>query len=276
MIELGKYSTLTVLRKVDFGYYLDGGPLGDLLLPNNSAPEGLEAEDELNVFIYCDSDDRLIATTIQPFATADSFAYLEVKDVASFGAFLDWGLPKDLLVPFGEQAEKMEAGKSYVVRVYVDEHSDRLVATSRLGRFLTDENEDLEEGQDVGVFIVGKTDLGWKVIVENKYWGMVFYDEVFQPLKPGDRLTAYVKQVREDLKLDISLQKKGYQHIEGSAEMILQQLKIAGGFLPLNDKSSPDQIRDHLQMSKKAFKKAIGNLYRQRLILLEEKGIRLK
>ncbi|MEM9821908.1 MAG: S1-like domain-containing RNA-binding protein [Bacteroidota bacterium] len=275
MIEIGKYSSLPVLRKVEFGYYLDGGPLGDILLPNNTAPEGLQTEDELNVFIYCDSDDRLIATTATPLALADSFACLTVKEVSSIGAFLDWGLPKDLLVPFREQAEKMIAGQDYVVRVYVDEQSDRLVATSRLGRFLQDKNEDLEVGQEVSVLIVRRTDLGWKAVVDDKYWGMLFHSELFQKLRPGDRLEGFVKNIREDLKLDISLQKQGYQHIESSAAMILQQLKIAGGFLPLNDKSSPEKIREQMQMSKKAFKKAIGNLYRQRLIALEEKGIRL-
>ena len=276
MIELGKYSTLTVLRKVDFGYYLDGGPFGDILLPNNVAPEGLNSEDELEVFIYCDSSDRLIATTLEPMGEADSFAFLKVKDVGTIGAFLDWGLPKDLLVPFREQAVGMKKDESYLVRIYVDEQSDRLVGSSRLNRFLKTQNEDLEEGQEVDLIVAKKTDMGWKVIVDSKYWGMLFEDELFQKIKVGGRLKGFVKNIREDQKLDISLQKQGYQHIESSAAMILQQLKIAGGFLPLNDKSSPEVIKSSLQLSKKAFKKAIGNLYKQRLIQIEKDGIRLK
>lgn len=275
MIEIGQYSSLTVVKKVDFGYYLDAGPYGEVLLPNNTAPEDLAPEDELEVFLYCDSDDRVIATTARPYGVANSFACLEVKDLGSIGAFMDWGLSKDLLIPFREQPVRMEEGKSYVVRIYVDEHSERLVGSARLGRFLEDTGEELEEGQEVEIMVVKQTDLGWKVIVDDHYWGLVFHDEIFKPLQVGDQQKAYIKQIREDGKLNIALQKQGYEHIEGAAKLILNQLQAKGGFLELTDKSDPEQIKNQLQMSKKAFKKAIGNLYRQRLIVMEPEGIRL-
>ncbi len=275
MIQLGKFSELEVMRQVEQGMYLDGGPLGDILLPNRYIPEDLEVGEDVKVFLYCDSMDRPIATTEVPYAQADEFAFLKVNDVNDFGAFLDWGLMKDLIVPFREQNEPMERGESYVVRVYVDATTDRMVASSRLGRYLKKENEDLEDGQAVEILVADEAENGFRVIVEDKYWGRVYFNEVFQPLKIGDRMTAYVKSVREDKLLDIILQKPGYGIVPKTADQLLERIKAEGGFLPLTDKSSPDAIYTQLKISKKVFKKSIGVLYKQRLIVLEKDGVRV-
>ncbi len=275
MIQLGKFSELEVMRQVEQGMYLDGGPLGDILLPNRYIPEGLEVGEDVKVFLYCDSMDRPIATTETPFAQADEFAFLKVNDVNDFGAFLDWGLMKDLIVPFREQNEPMERGESYVVRVYVDATTDRMVASSRLGRYLKKENEDLVDGQAVEILVADEAENGFRVIVEDKYWGRVYFNEVFQPLKIGDRMTAYVKSVREDKLLDIILQKPGYGIVPKTADQLLERIKAEGGFLPLTDKSSPEAIYTQLKISKKVFKKSIGVLYKQRLIVLEKDGVRV-
>lgn len=275
MIALGKFSELEVLRQVEQGMYLDAGPLGDILLPNRYIPEGLEVGEDVRVFLYCDSMDRPIATTETPLAQADEFAFLQVKEVNDFGAFLDWGLTKDLIVPFREQNSPMEAGEFYVVRVYVDSTTDRMVATSRLGRYLKKENEMLKEGEEVSVMVVSEAENGYRVIVEEEYWGRIYANEIFQPIKSGDRLTAYVKKIREDKLLDISLQRNNHEEVSTAAQTILDKVKEAGGLLALTDKSSPELIYEELKMSKKAFKRTIGMLYKQRLVALEKEGIRL-
>ena len=275
MIKIGHYSEVEVVKAVDFGFYIDGGPFGEILLPTNSAAPGIKAGDEITVFIYCDSEDRLIATMQKPYTTADQFAFLKVKDVGPVGAFLDWGLLKDLLVPYREQSLEMRQGHAYVVRVYVDELTERIVASTRLNRFLKDKNEDLEVEEEVDLIVVSETDLGWKVIVNETYWGMVFHSEIFQVIAKGDRLKGFVKNIREDDKIDISLQKQGYQQVESTAKWLLEVLKDRDGFLALTDKSAPELIYQELNVSKKVFKKAIGSLYKQRLITLGGDGIRL-
>lgn len=276
MIQLGKFSELEVLRQVEQGMYLDAGPYGDILLPNRYIPEGLDVGDDVKVFLYCDSMDRPIATTEVPYAQADEFAFLKVNDVNDFGAFLDWGLMKDLIVPFREQNSPMEKGESYVVRVYVDESSDRMVASSRLGRFLKKENEDLEIGQMVNILVTGESENGYRVIVEDKYWARIYQNEIFQPINAGDRLQAYVKNIRPDKLIDISLQKQGYHNVvSDTAQQILDKIKEEGGFLPLTDKTSPEIIYSTFKMSKKVFKKSIGALFKQRLVSLDKDGIRL-
>jgi len=267
---------MEVVKAVDFGYYLDGGPYGEILLPNGQSPEeDLEDGSEVEVFIYTDTEDRLIATTRKPKIIVGEFAFLEVRQNGPNGAYMDWGLDgKDLLVPFREQTIKMKEGQSYIVYAYVDEQSDRLAATARLGNLLEEKSDGLTEGDAVDLLAVTTTDLGWKMIVNNEYWGMLFFSDVFQPIKRGDRLKGYIKNVREDQKLDLSLQKSGYEQVTDTAEWLVTILKENDGFLPLTDKSPPDAIYERLAVSKKVFKKAVGNLYKKRMISLEKEGIR--
>jgi len=277
MLKIGRYNKMEVVKAVDFGYYLDGGPYGEILLPNGQAPENdLEDGSEIEVFIYTDTEDRLIATTLKPKITVGKFAFLEVRQNGPNGAYMDWGLDgKDLLVPFREQTIRMKEGQSYIVYAYVDEQSDRLAATARLSNLLEEKSEGLNEGDTVDLLAVTTTDLGWKMIVNDEYWGMLFFSDVFQPIKRGDRFNGYIKNVREDQKLDLSLQKSGYEQVTDTAEWLITVLKKNNGFLPLTDKSPPEAIYDRLAVSKKVFKKAVGNLYKKRIISLETEGIKL-
>ncbi|MGV8090482.1 MAG: S1 RNA-binding domain-containing protein [Mangrovibacterium sp.] len=275
MASIGTINELEVVKTVDFGVYLDGGPQGEILLPKRYVPEHCHPDDRLEVFIYLDSEDRLVATTDKPLAMVGEFAMLQVVEITSIGAFLNWGLPKDLLVPFREQQVKMEKGKSYLVYVYLDHESQRIVATSRLDKCLGNIPVDYEPGEEVDLIIAGKTEMGYKAIVDNSHWGILYHNEVFRPLRTGDKLKGFVKQVRPDEKIDLRLEKPGYERIDSISKEILDQLKSANGFLPFNDKSDPDLIVKTFSISKKNFKKAIGSLYKQRLISIEEKGIRL-
>jgi len=276
MIKIGEFANLEIVKEVDFGLYLDGGPFGEILLPNNTVPANAKVGEDIEVFIYLDSEDRIIATTMKPKLTVGDFAVLEVKAVGEYGAFLDWGLVKDLFVPFREMKEKMQIGKSYLVRAYIDGTSDRIAASSNLNRFVKRESEELEKGEEVNIIIAEETDLGFKVVVNKKYWGLVFRNEVFQKLEIGEKLNAFVKQVREDKRLDISLKKQGYQkQIPDDVAVVLNKLEAQNGFISITDKSSPAEIKSHFNMSKKAFKRAVGSLYKERKITLEKEGIRL-
>jgi predicted RNA-binding protein (virulence factor B family) len=274
MVEIGKFSELEVLRDVDFGFYLDAGPLGEILLPNNSAPAGCRAGDLVNVFIYLDSEDRVIATTEKPYVEVGEFALLRVIAVESVGAFMDWGLSKDLMVPFREQKQKLELGRSYVVRVYLDEQSGRIVATAKLDRFLNKTPAEYAVGEEVDLLITRRTDLGYNAIINNAHWGVLYKNEVFQDLNVGQRITGYIKKLRDDEKIDLSLSKPGYGKVEGMAGEIFDLLKQQGGFLSVTSKSSPEEIRNLFGMSKKNFKMAIGSLYKKRLISIDPDGIR--
>lgn len=274
LIEIGKYNRLEVLKSTEQGLYV-GDEVEEILLPNKYIPDGLQVGDHIDVFIYNDSEDRMIATTLRPKIQVGEFAYLQVKDVTSIGAFLDWGLEKDLLVPFKEQLNKMETGKSYVVYMYLDEVTDRLVASSHLNRFLEREQVDLEEGQETDLLVGDKTDLGYQVIINSKYRGLIFENEIFRSVQSGDRTKGFVKRVRPDMKVDVALEKPGYQSIEPNADKLYKELQANTGFLPLHDNSDPEEIRRILQMSKKNFKKAVGALYKKRLVRLEKEGIRL-
>ena len=277
MIAIGKHASLEVIKETDFGVYLDGGPFGEILLPNYAVPKGTKKGEELSVFIYCDSEDRIIATTLEPKAIVGDFAFLSVKAVGEYGAFLDWGLSKDLFVPFREQLVRMQKGASYLVYVYLDEQTDRIVASSRLNRFVKMTSEGINADEEVDLIVAQQTDLGYKVIVNETYWGMLFRNEVFRKIQIGDRIKGFVKQVREDKKLDIVLQKQGYTNeVENTTTSLLQAITQNDGFLPLTDKSPPQDIYAQLQMSKKAFKRAVGALYKQKKIAIEKKGIRLK
>lgn len=275
-MQIGKKNTLKVLRKVDFGFYLDAEEYDSVLLPMRYAPESLQEGDDIEVFVYLDSEDRIIATTEQPLAEVGDFAYLMVKDVNKFGAYLDWGLPKDLFVPYREQKMRMEAGKKYWVYIYVDKDSDRIAASAKIDKFLDIYNPPYNEGDEVSIQIHSKSDLGIKVIVDNSYWGIIYQNEWAGKLIIGEKKIAYIKKVREDLKLDISLSPTGYKNKIGNfEEIILQALTNNNGFLSLHDKSSSEEIKETLGMSKKSFKMTIGSLYKAGKISLETNGIRL-
>lgn len=275
MIEIGLYNQLAAVRDTPHGMVLGDESGNEVLLPRKFVPEDFELGQLIDVFIYNDSEERPVATTEHPLAVRDQFAFLTVKEISDIGAWMDIGVAKDLLVPFSEQSVKMETGKAYPVYVYLDEQTSRLVGSSRLHRFLDDEGVALEIGEEVGLFIIGLSELGAKAVVDGKYEGLIFESDIFRPLQAGDRLRGFVKAVREDGKIDLALQPQGYSSVEPNAEKILDKLRAAGGFLPLHDKSDPDLIRAELQMSKKIFKKAVGSLYKQRLIELSEDGIRL-
>ena len=255
--------------------YLDADDLGDVLLPKRYVPAGCGPGDVLEVFVYRDSEDRLIATTERPLAMVGDFALLKVVAVNQMGAFLDWGLPKDLLVPFREQKQKMEKGKSYVVRIFLDEKSDRIVASSRIEKFLDSSPGDLQDGQEVDLLIAGRTDLGYITVINNKHHGVLFNEEIFQPIKPGQRLTGYIKKIRDDNKIDLCLQKPGYTKVPDLSDRILDVIKAQGGYIAISDKSDPELIYNLFGISKKTYKKALGLLYKRRLIELSDSGVKL-
>lgn len=274
-VKLGRYNQLEVVKKVEFGVYLDGDEDGEILLPKKYVPEDCEEGDMLNVFIYLDMEERLVATTLQPYAQVGDFACLEVAWVNEYGAFLDWGLMKDLFVPFREQKVKMQKGRRYVVHIHVDEESYRIMASAKVERYLSDERPEYQPGEEVEVMVWQRTDLGYKVIVDNKFSGMLFHNEVFRQLEIGMRLPAYIKQVRPDGKIDLELQKAGFHKVDDFAEVLLQYIRDNGGRTSINDKTDAETIYDAFGVSKKTFKKAVGDLYRKRLIVLEDGGIRL-
>ena len=274
-IRLGKYNQLEVVKEVDFGVYLDGDEDGEILLPKRYVPEGCVPGDMLNVFIYLDMDERLVATTLEPYVQVGEFACLEVAWVNQFGAFLNWGLMKDLFVPYREQKAKIVKGGKYMVYAYIDEESYRIVASAKVERFLSKDRPEYEPGEEVDILVWQRTDLGYKVIVDNKFGGMLYHNEIFQPLQPGKQLRAYIKQVREDGKIDLELQKGGYKKIDDFAETLLRYIESQGGYTDLNDKTDAAVIYNAFGVSKKTFKKAVGDLYKKRLIVLEEGGMRL-
>lgn len=275
MLEIGKTNTLRIVKEVDFGLYLDGGEAGEILIPTRYVPANSKVDDYLDVFIYHDSEDRLIATTEVPLAEVDQFAYLKVKQMTGIGAFLNWGLMKDLLVPFREQKYEMLNNTSYLVRVYLDKVSKRIVASSKLDRFLDNLPYDYEEGQEVDLIVWEKTDLGYKVIINDMHTGLLYANEIFTPIHSGMKMKGFIKKLREDEKIDVSLQKQGFVHVDETSQMILEKLKSRGGFIEANDNTSPESIKHMFGISKKVFKKAIGSLYKERLITIEDKGIRL-
>lgn len=275
MAEVGRMNRLTVVKELNFGFYLDGGEHGEILLPIRYAPEGLRPDDQLDVFIYFDSEDRIIATTEVPYGMVGDFALLEVVSVNAIGAFLDWGLSKDLLVPFREQKQTMKEGRYYIVRIYFDKNSNRIVASAKIDSFLDNLPPDYEEGQQVNLMICNETELGYKAIINNLHWGMLYKNEVFQSLERGQKVKGFIKKVREDEKIDLSLVKPGYAKVDDIAEKILDYLRNNHGFMALTDKTSPDIIYSVLGISKKAFKMTIGGLYKKGMVIIEDEGIRL-
>jgi len=275
MPEIGKFNTLRVVKAVDFGVYLDGDVLGEILLPRRYVPQGCQPGDSVEVFLYHDSEDRLIATTQRPYAGVGDLALLKVVAVNKFGAFLDWGLPKDLLVPFGEQQQRMQAGRLYMVYVFLDETSRRVAASAKLKKFPAAPPTAFEKGQAVDLQIADRTDMGYKAIIEKRTWGVLYHNEVFQELSQGQRLRGFIKNVRSDGKIDLSLQKPGYEKVPGLSENVLAVIRAHGGFLDVTDKTSAERIYSLFGISKKSFKKAIGALYKAQRISLEKDGIAL-
>jgi predicted RNA-binding protein (virulence factor B family) len=294
MIRLGDYNTLKVVKfavrdnphayggKETFGVFLDGGREGDILMPQKYVPEGTKVGDDIKCFVYLDQDERPVATTETPLAKVGDFAFLECTWVNEYGAFLDWGLMKDLFCPFREQKKKMEMGDSYIVYIHIDEESYRIVATAKVDKYLSparpaDNNakEGLAIGTPVSLLVWQKTDLGFKVIVDNKYQGLIYRNQIFRHVQTGDRLDGYVEKVRPDGKLDISLQPTGRKQTIDFAETLIQWLEDHDGFAPFGDKSAPDDIKRTFQVSKKVFKKAVGDLYKRRIITITDDGIQL-
>jgi predicted RNA-binding protein (virulence factor B family) len=277
MIHIGTDNTLTIIRQTQHGLYLGTDVEGEeVLLPNKYVPRQFEIGQEVTVFVYLDHEQRLVATTLEPFIYINEFALLRVSHTNDVGAFLSWGLEKDLFVPFREQARKMETGKRYLVYLYLDEKTNRLVASSKTNQFLSNDDLKVAVGDEVDLIISHITEAGINVIVNERYKGLMYKNEVYDDsLKPGDRMTGYVKNIRPDNKLDISLKKPGYEHVEPSAQQILNELQANRGFLRLNDGSHPEDIKSVLKMSKKTFKKAIGLLYKEKKIEIKDDGIYL-
>lgn len=282
-IKLGAYNTLTVLKIAlregngePFGLFLDGGPDGEILIPQKYVPEGTKIGDEIEAFVYLDQEERPIATTEEPLAQVGDFAYLECSWVNEYGAFLSWGVMKDLFCPFREQKKRMVMGNSYIVHIHLDEDSYRLVASAKVEHYLDERRpRDYKHGQEVDLLVWQKTDLGFKVIVDNQYPGLIYEDQVFQYVHTGDRLKGYISTIRPDGKIDCTLQPTGQQHAEGFAEVLLQYLREHNGICDLGDKSEAEDIKRRFQVSKKVYKRAIGDLYKRRLITVEPLSIRL-
>jgi predicted RNA-binding protein (virulence factor B family) len=276
MIKLGKYNELEIVRQVDFGVYLSDGEGVEILMPKRYVPANAKVGDKVRSFVYQDSEARLIATTEQPYAQVGEFASLQVQSVNQVGAFADWGTSKELLIPHREQAKEMEEGHRYIVHIYIDDKSGRIVGSAKLDKFLNNVPATYERNQEVDVLAWKPTPLGYKVIIENTHTGMIYSNQIFQPVHVGQHLRAWVKEVREDEKIDLMLQPMGFRNVIDSAEaQVLRALHLRGGFLTLTDKSDPAEIAEVLQMSKKNFKKAVGALYKQQRITLEDNGIRL-
>lgn len=281
MLEIGKYNTLTILRDTQVGLFLgdpENDPEGihDVLLPNKYVPKVFEIGEELIVFVYLDHEQRPVATTLVPYILLNEFALLRVNYINNVGAFMDWGMEKDILVPFKEQARPMEKGKRYLVYLYMDKQTNRLVASSKTNQFLNNDNLTVEKGEEVDLIVSHITDMGINVIINEQHKGLLYKDEVYDDaIRTGDRMRGYIKNIRPDNKIDVAIQAQGFESIEPNAEKILSELRASRGFLRLNDNSHPEDIKTVLKMSKKSFKKAIGSLYKEKLIEIKEDGIYL-
>ncbi|WP_320112502.1 S1-like domain-containing RNA-binding protein [Draconibacterium orientale] len=275
MAEIGKFNTLEILRETENGVYLDGGEHGEILMPRKYVEDEMKERGTAEVFVYTDSEDRLVATTEKPLATVGEFACLTVKATAKFGAFLDWGLAKDLLVPFSEQRSKMQEGNSYWVYVYLDLLTNRVVASAKLHKFLDNTPPEYTKGQEVSLIILEETDLGYKAIVNQEHTGMLYKNQVFRKLEIGRQTKGYIAKIRNDEKIDLILEEPGYEKVDAISAKILTELEASGGFMAVSDKSSPEIIKAMFGISKKNFKKAIGGLYKKRLITFVSDGIKM-
>ena len=274
MLQIGVYHTLKIDRETKVGLFLVN-ETDDVLLPNKYVPNDYKIGDDLTVFVYLDHEERPVATTLKPFITLNSFAVLKVNYINKFGAFLNWGMEKDLFVPFKEQARPMEKDKRYIVTMYVDKQTGRLAASSKINQFLDKEPLDVEVGQEVDLMVSHITEIGINVIINGKFRGLAYQNEVFETVSPGYKTKGYIKTIRPDGKIDVSFQKQGFEAIDDSAQQVLEALKQSDGVLRLNDNSHPEEIKSVMKMSKKTFKKAIGSLYKQKLIDINNEGIQL-
>jgi len=275
MLQIGCYNTLVVQREVDFGLYLNPKE-EEVLLPSKYVPKNTHPGDSLRVFVYTDSEDRPVATTLTPRAVVGDVAFLRVNDTAAIGCFMDWGLEKDLLVPKNEQQSRMHFGKRYVVKVLLDKKTNRVYGSTRIDRHCQKATKDLGVGQQVRLMVYQFSKLGTLAVVDDQFLGLIYHSETFETLKIGNRRPGYIRHIRKDGKIDLSLKKPGHVSIDGSGQRIMAALKKAGGFIPCHDKSSPQTITELFSMSKKEFKRAIGGLYKKRLIEISDQGIRLK
>lgn len=274
MIHIGEFNTLRAKRSTPHGWYLACTEDEEVLLPQKFVPKDFAENDLLEVFVYTDSEDRIVAITDSPFVIVGEFSSLKVKDVAPVGAFLDWGLEKDLLLPFREQKGMVKAGDEVIVYVFLDEQSHRIAASAKIEKFIVPLDPEYKEGDEVELLVLKKTDLGFSAIIDDHALGLIYASEIHQSIRIGQRIIGYIKTIRDDKKVDLMLQKTGLEHIDEVSKDILSQLVAAGGFLPLNDNSSPEEIRDQFKVSKKVFKKSIGILYKQRMIELLDNGIK--
>jgi len=274
--NIGKYNTLNIIAVTDNGAYLDGGDLGEILLPNRFLPGDSKIGASIEVFLYTDSADRLVATTEKVLGQVGEFVSLKVAQINKMGAFLDWGLPKDLLVPYNQQHTAMEVGKYYLVRIFLDQRTERVAASSKLDKFIDVWPAEYQQGDKVKLIIGGKTDLGFKAIVNDLHWGLLYDNEIFQPLRIGKKINGYIKQVREDGRLDLLLTRGSKNTVNSFADKLLDNLQKNNGFLPLHDKSAPELIQRTLGVSKKTFKATVGNLLKNGKLSIEKDGIRLK
>ena len=277
MIEIGKYNLLTILRQTSVGLYLGDNDGEDVLLPNKYCPDDFEINDKIEVFVYLDYAERKIATNINPKIYLHEFALLEVTDVTDVGAFLDWRLEKELLVPFREQKQKMEEGRWYIVYLDLDTKTNRLFASNKVNKYLDNETLTIEPGEEVDLLIFKKTDLGFSAIINNKHKGLIFSGDIFTELNIGEKIKGYIKNIRPDNKIDLSLQPIGYKNYKDiNSQLIYNKLIENNNFLPVTDKSSPDEIYSIFGISKKVFKKSIGDLYKQKKIIILPNGIKLQ
>lgn len=274
MLQIGVYHTLKIDRETKVGLFLTNGK-DDVLLPNKYVPNDFTIGDDLTVFVYLDHEERPVATTLKPFISLNSFAVLKVSYINTFGAFLNWGMEKDLFAPFKEQARPMEKDKRYIVTMYLDKQTGRLAASSKINQFLDKEPLDVEVGQEVDLMVSHITEIGINVIINGKFRGLAYQNEVFETVSPGYKTKGYIKAIRPDGKIDVSFQKQGFEAIDDSAQQVLEALKQNDGVLRLNDNSHPEEIKSVMKMSKKTFKKAIGSLYKQKLIDINNEGIQL-
>lgn len=274
MLEIGKYNDLTVESRVEFGLYLDSEE-GRILLPQKYVPEDSRIGDTLKVFIYTDSEDRLIATTLNPYGILGDFIFLKAKDIAPFGTFMDWGLEKDLLVPKSEQQDRMVPGEKYLTKICFDDMTDRIYGTTKISANCDKNIEKLKKGQKVDLLIHSFTKIGIMAVINNRYYGMLYRTETYEDLSAGDTCTGYIMRLREDNKIDLTLKEPGYNSVKSSGERIVKILNKAGGFIPCHDKSSPEEIKKIFSMSKKEFKRAVGSLFKKGILSLKKDGIML-
>ncbi|PRX40519.1 CvfB family protein [Salegentibacter salegens] len=276
MLRIGENHTLNIVRETEPGLFLTDNEGNEVLLPNKYIPETFEIGEEIDVFVYLDHEERPVSTTLEPLVKLDEFAFLKCVETTEFGAFLDWGLEKHLFVPFKEQAYPMKKGGRYLIFCYLDEETDRLVGSSKVHAFLDNSELTIAPFEEVDLIISNKSDLGYNVIINQLHLGLIYHDDVFQEINVGDEMRGFITKTRPDGKIDVSLQRPGYRSIEPNAELILDKLKRNEGYLNLTDKSSPEAIHSQLGISKKSFKRAAGNLYKQRKIDIKDDGIYLK